>query len=70
MGMGGERIQKGQDIFMNLDITFMESINGINKKIAFEKKGICPTCQGSKCKPGTAPSRCTACGGRGAINYR
>jgi len=55
---------------MNLEILFMDSVNGTNRKVAFEKKGTCPTCKGSKCKPGSAPSRCTACGGRGTVNYR
>lgn len=48
----------------------MDSVNGTNKTIQYEKKGTCTTCSGSKCKPGTAPSRCTACGGKGTINYR
>lgn len=55
---------------MSVDISFMEAINGVNKKISFDKKGVCPTCSGSKCKPGTAPSRCTACSGRGSVNYK
>lgn len=33
-------------------------------------EGICNTCQGSKCKPGTAPSKCAACAGKGFMNYR
>lgn len=48
----------------------MDSVNGTNKSVQFEKKGVCTTCNGSKCKPGTAPGRCTNCGGRGTVNYR
>lgn len=55
---------------MSLEINFMEAISGSSKKVTFEKRGTCPTCKGSKCKPGTAPTRCTACGGRGTVNYR
>ena len=71
MGSGGpERKTKGQDIFINLEINFMESVSGARKEILFEKRGICTTCNGSKCKPGTAPSKCTSCGGKGFVNYR
>ena len=28
------------------------------------------TCHGNKCKPGTAPTRCLACGGSGTTVYR
>lgn len=70
MGSGQERKTKGQDIFINLEISFMESVNGARKEILFEKRGICTTCNGSKCKPGTAPSKCTGCGGKGYVNFR
>lgn len=70
MGGGGERVSKGSDVFVTLDISFMESVSGITKKVSYDKKGVCTTCSGSKCKPGTAPSRCSGCGGRGSINYR
>lgn len=70
MGSGQERKTKGQDIFINLEINFMESVNGARKEILFEKRGICTTCNGNKCKPGTAPSKCTGCGGKGYVNFR
>jgi len=73
-GMGGagarERAAKGQDIFLNLEISFMESVTGVKREVKLEKKGVCKTCNGTKCKPGTAPSKCFSCGGRGFINYR
>lgn len=61
---------KGSDIYVNLEISFMDSVNGSQQTISIEKIGTCATCSGSKCKPGTAPGRCTNCGGRGSINYR
>lgn len=70
MGSGPERKTKGQDIFINLEINFMDSVSGARKEILFEKRGICTTCNGSKCKPGTAPSKCTSCGGKGYVNFR
>jgi molecular chaperone DnaJ len=70
MGMGGERAAKGSDVMLSLEISFMESVNGVAKSVNFEKKGVCHTCGGSKCKPGTSPGKCTNCGGRGTVNYR
>ncbi len=43
---------------MNVDIDFMEAVNGIKRIINFEKKGICTTCNGTKTKSGTGPSKC------------
>ncbi|CAK94816.1 unnamed protein product (macronuclear) [Paramecium tetraurelia] len=70
MGGESERQIKGADIFIQLEISFMDSVNGAQQTIQFEKIGVCSTCNGTKCKPGTAPGRCTNCGGRGSINYR
>lgn len=66
----GERRGKGQDIFINLDIPFMDAVEGSRKEVSFEKKGTCTMCNGNKCKPGTAPSKCTGCAGKGYMNYR
>lgn len=74
-GMGGAgqtqaRATRGADILLNLEISFMESVMGVTKEINFAKKGTCATCSGSRCRPGTAPTKCTTCGGSGHINMR
>lgn len=48
----------------------MDSVNGVKKEIQFDKRGICKTCNGSKCRPGTAPTKCGGCAGRGTVNFR
>ena len=40
---------------MNLELTFQEAINGLEKEIKFRVKDTCKTCKGSKCKPGSKP---------------
>ncbi|CAD8134894.1 unnamed protein product [Paramecium octaurelia] len=70
MGGEAERTIKGADIYVQMEISFMDSVQGSQQTIQFEKVGTCTTCNGTKCKPGTAPGRCTNCGGRGSINYR
>jgi molecular chaperone DnaJ len=71
MGMGGQaREHKGADILLNVEISFMDAVHGARREIVFEKKGECPTCKGTKCKPGSTASTCGTCGGKGATNFR
>lgn len=56
---------KGQDIVMNLEIEFMEAVEGCSKTVSYGRTDVCPTCKGSKAKPGTSPSTCGGCGGQG-----
>jgi len=48
----------------------LDAVNGAKKELHYEKKGKCLTCNGSRCKPGTAASKCGTCAGKGTINYR
>ncbi|EGR29590.1 hypothetical protein IMG5_152740, partial [Ichthyophthirius multifiliis] len=67
---GFGRVQKGQDIIVNIDASFLEAINGFEKKVSYTRKGACSVCKGSKCKDGTSPIRCSACAGKGSVNHR
>jgi molecular chaperone DnaJ len=71
-GAGGrpERSKKGKDVVVNVEITFMESIQGCQKTVTFDRVTVCNTCNGSKCRPGTSPSQCTQCGGSGKVFYK
>lgn len=71
--MGGrktKRPSKGADVVINLELSFMDAINGITKEISYRIQDTCGGCKGSKCKPGTSPSKCSTCNGKGNINYR
>ena len=48
----------------------MEAIEGTVKTVNFDRVSVCSTCNGSKCKPGSAPSQCSTCGGSGQIFYK
>jgi len=59
--------RKGRDLKYNLDITFEEAYLGVKKEITILRDEECPTCHGSKAKPGTKTSTCKACNGTGTI---
>jgi molecular chaperone DnaJ len=74
-GEGGPRghrnvQEKGQDVVMNIEIDFMDAVNGATKTVSFGRTDVCSTCNGSKAKPGTSPSTCGGCGGKGFQTIR
>lgn len=69
-GAKSTRPQRGADIIMNLEIDFFDAVNGISKEVSYRMKDVCGTCSGSKCKPGTSPTKCHTCSGKGTVNYR
>lgn len=48
----------------------MDAIQGCQKILNFDRVGLCNTCNGSKCRPGTSPSQCGTCGGSGRVYYK
>ena len=48
-----------------MEIDFMEAISGTAKTVTFARTNICPTCNGSKMKPGTSKRNCELCHGTG-----
>ena len=61
---------KGEDITISLEISFLDAVKGAQKQVGIERKGVCGTCKGTKVKPGTSPSKCTNCGGRGVVFFQ
>ena len=73
---GGGRSRKayngpmqGANVKINLRISFMEAVFGVDKKIQMALKDECPHCHGSGAKPGTQPQTCSKCGGKGQVVY-
>ena len=67
---GGQRRSgptRGQNLGVELEITFEEAAFGCEKEITFGRIEPCSTCGGSGCKAGTQPETCSRCGGRGTI---
>ena len=61
------RPQTGSDLRYDLRITFEEAITGTEKEIEFRVLDTCETCSGSGAKPGTSPTTCPQCNGRGEV---
>ena len=59
--------QRGSDIYTDVHITLEEAFNGCEKEIKVTRSELCPTCNGSKSKPGHDPQTCPTCNGSGQI---
>jgi molecular chaperone DnaJ len=68
-GPGKQRSRRGNDIAIQLDISFDESISGTKKTISINKPENCRVCGGSGSEPGSEQVICSQCGGRGTVNY-
>src|SRR3954463_2290535 len=68
-GRGGrgqqQRGQRGRDLEVEVNLSFEDSLHGVETKIPVELETACRECGGSGAKPGTAPTLCPECMGRG-----
>lgn len=67
MSRGGQKTRKGRDIQTEINLSFEESIFGVEKKIKLNKQSICNICNGSGAKVGTKMNSCSTCNGQGQI---
>ena len=56
-----------EDFYQNVNFTLEEAFNGCEKEIKVTRSELCPTCNGSKSKPGHDPQTCPTCNGSGQI---
>lgn len=68
-GMGGRRqeARRGRDISTEIQISFADSIFGVNRKVLITKTSTCQTCMGSGAKVGSKMETCKHCNGQGKI---
>ncbi|PWB54582.1 MAG: molecular chaperone DnaJ [Anaerolineales bacterium] len=59
--------RRGPDLQINVDLSFEESIFGIEKEIEITRDEVCETCGGKGAEPGTSPIRCSTCNGTGEV---
>jgi molecular chaperone DnaJ len=71
-GRGGatraqSRSQRGSDVEVEVNLSFEDSLKGIETKIPVTLETACSECHGSGARPGTAPKICPECNGRGVV---
>ena len=59
--------RRGADLSYSVQISFEEAVFGVEKEVEITRDELCSTCRGSKSEPGTTPTRCSQCGGRGEV---
>jgi len=59
--------QRGQDVRVTAEISLAEAMRGGKHEIEIRGLSPCDVCSGSGAKPGTAPSKCSACRGTGQV---
>ncbi|MEN9338295.1 MAG: hypothetical protein RI945_20 [Candidatus Parcubacteria bacterium] len=67
-GFGSQvREKRGRDMSLEMDISFEESIFGVERNVLISKVSKCKTCNGSGAKAGTKIATCKKCNGKGKI---
>ncbi len=59
--------RRGADLNYAAVLTFEEAVFGVEKEVEITRDETCSTCKGSGAEPGTSPTRCTNCGGKGEV---
>lgn len=66
-GGSSKKRRRGQDIQVDLEITFEEMVSGARKKINLYKTVVCDNCGGEGGEPGTNMKTCATCHGSGQV---
>ena len=67
-GAGGgraPRAERGRDLETDVHVSFDQAMEGGQVSVTVPLAAPCPTCHGTGAKPGTHPTVCTRCHGRG-----
>jgi molecular chaperone DnaJ len=65
-GGGGQAQQvRGRDLETEVQLSFDQAVKGAQISVTVPKSERCTTCHGSGAKPGTSPTTCPRCEGRG-----
>lgn len=66
---GGRRqkVKRGRDISIDIEISFEDSIFGVDRTILLNKVSTCTNCNGSGAEKNSEMITCTTCNGKGSI---
>ena len=62
------RGRPGRDVEVAVNVSFEDSLKGVETRIPVELESACSTCNGTGAEPGTAPILCPECRGRGVVS--
>lgn len=65
---GGVGPRRGADLSAHLTLDFEDAVQGITTTLHLTSDAQCSTCHGVGARPGTSPSTCQVCGGRGVVD--
>ena len=61
--------QKGQDVTLEMTLSFLDAAKGCRKEVTYTRKAPCTSCNGTGAKNGTAYTKCSKCNGTGQVQY-
>jgi molecular chaperone DnaJ len=64
----GNGPRRGEDVEADLHLSFRDAVHGVTTSVNLTGEVACATCYGSGARPGTAPTPCPACAGRGFVD--
>lgn len=64
-GPARPQARRGADVEVSVNLSFEDSLRGIETRIPVDVETACRTCGGTGARPGTAPTICPECNGRG-----
>lgn len=67
-GGRGSRVRRGEDVAVDITISFEESARGVQKEMHHRLYQTCSSCHGNGAEPGTPIDQCSTCGGSGSIS--
>ncbi len=63
----GKRGSRGNDVSVDIELSFKESVFGTHRSLKLMKNNTCSTCKGSGARVGTDMTACTTCNGNGKV---
>jgi molecular chaperone DnaJ len=67
-GFGGPRERRGNDVSIEIEIPFAESIFGTERTVLVNKISACTTCKSTGADKSAGTTTCTTCNGKGKVN--
>src|SRR5215211_4932764 len=64
-GFGAGQPARGRDLETDVHVSFDQAMGGAQVPVSVPMSAPCPTCHGTGAKPGTSPTVCSRCHGRG-----